>query len=77
MKRSATELRAQLYKVLDHVATTGETVQVTRKGVDLCIVRQAHAARRKKKPRTLPRLIEGDPDALIHVEWPWNRGNDV
>ena len=77
MRRTATDLRAHLYKVLDHVAKTGEPVYVTRGGVELCIVRQAAAPQKRKKPRVIPRLIVGDPDALVHVEWPWSEGRDL
>ncbi len=71
MKRTATDLRAHLYEVLDQVARTGEPVEVVRGGVELAIVRRKAAPRRKKVPRTIPGLIIGDPDDLIHVEWPW------
>ena len=79
MKRSATDLRAHLYEVLDHVAKTGEPAYVTRAGVELCIVRKetVSKAKPKKRPRTLQNLIEGDPDALVHVEWPWTQGRDL
>ncbi len=76
MKHTATGLRAHLYQVLDHVAATGEAVHVMRGDVELCIVRKKKAPARKKKPRTLPRLIVGNPDALVHVEWPTGDGQD-
>ncbi len=74
MKRTATDLRAHLYEVLDHVAKTGQPVDVVRGGVELCIVRKGPAspAKAKKVPRRLPDLIVGDPDDLVHIEWPWN-----
>lgn len=25
----------------------------------------------RRAPRSIPGLIEGDPDALVHTEWPW------
>jgi antitoxin (DNA-binding transcriptional repressor) of toxin-antitoxin stability system len=78
MRRTATDLRAHLYEVLDHVAKTGQPVEVTRAGVELCIVRKQEAPRRRrKKPRTLPDLIAGDPDDLIHTEWPWSEGKGL
>jgi prevent-host-death family protein len=77
MRRSATDLRAHLYEVLDHVAKTGEPVHVTRGGVELSIVRTAAAPKKRKKPRVIPQLIAGDPDALVHVEWPWSQGRDL
>lgn len=78
MRRSATELRANLYAALDHVAMTGEPVELTRRGVELAIVRkQARAKMPKKAPRTLPNLIVGDPDDLVHCEWPWSEGRGL
>lgn len=63
--------------MLDHVAKTGEPVHVTRGGVDLCIVRQSAESKQRKRPRVIPKLIIGDPDALVHVEWPWTQGRDL
>lgn len=72
MKRTATDLRAHLYEVLDHVAKTGRPVEVMRGGVELSIIRAKPA--RRRVARKLPKLIAGDPDALIHIEWPWDAG---
>lgn len=77
MKQSATALRSHLYEVLDHVAKTGQPVDILRDGVELSIVRKERAKEPKKAPRTLPNLIVGDPDELIHVEWPWSEGRDL
>jgi hypothetical protein len=78
MKRSATDLRAHLYEVLDHVAKTGQPVEIVRGGVELCIVRKGAgtAVKAKKVPRTLPHLIVGDPEDLVHLEWPWNEAGE-
>ena len=78
MKRSATELRANLYATLDHVAKTGEPVEIMRGGIELWIVRKdAPVKAPKKNPRTLPNLIAGDPADLVHTQWPWNEGRDL
>lgn len=76
MKRTPTDLRAHLYEVLDHVAQTGESVEVVRGGVSLRIVRDAPRPK-KAAPKTLPNLIVGDPEELIHVTWPWTAGTDL
>ena len=75
MKRTATDLRAHLYEVLDHVARTGQPVEITRNGVELAIVRRDEVPKKKRKPRTLPNLIVGDPDDLVHIDWSssWSR----
>ncbi len=77
MKRTATDLRAHLYEVLDQVARTGLPVEITRNGVDLAIVRRDKVPKTRKVPRTLPNLIVGDPEELIHQTWPWNEGRDL
>lgn len=78
MKRTATDLRAHLYEVLDHVAKTGEPVHVMRGGVELCIVRKSETpAKEKRKQRTLADLVVGDPDALIHSTWSWAEGKNL
>jgi hypothetical protein len=77
MKHTATELRAHLYEVLDGVARTGRPVSIFRGGVELSIVRKPAGRRRASAPRSLPGLIVGDPDDLIHLEWPWSQGKDL
>ena len=77
MRTSATALRANLYDLLDHVAKTGEPLEITRGGIDLCIVRKVRVKTTGKKRRALRDLIVGNPDDLIHVEWPWSEGRDL
>lgn len=78
MKRTVTDLRAHLYEVLDHVAKTGKPVEIVRNGVELCIIRKAPPALPKRRARRhLPDLIVGDPDDLIHMEWPWSKGQGL
>lgn len=77
MKRTATDLRAHLYEVLDHVAKTGQPVEIARNGVELAIVRREQVRRPKKAPRTLPKLVVGDPGELVHQEWPSSGGRDL
>ena len=77
MKRTATDLRAHLYEVLDHVAATGEPVDIVRGSVTLSIVRKENVGKRKKSPRTIPGLIVGNSEELVHMEWPWNEGRDL
>jgi hypothetical protein len=76
MKRTPTDLRAHLYEVLDHVAKTGRPVSVMRGGVALSIIRDKAAPKTRKVARTLRNLIEGDPDALVHLDWPWDAGRE-
>lgn len=68
MALSATELRAQIYKILDSVAETGKPVEIERKGKKLLIVsaddndKLAHLVARSG-------VILGNPEDLVHCDW--------
>ncbi|MSP24213.1 MAG: type II toxin-antitoxin system Phd/YefM family antitoxin [Myxococcales bacterium] len=64
----ATALRADLYRLLDHVLETGQPVRVERKGKVLRIEPEASAS---KLESLLPQpdLIIGDPDDLVSIDW--------
>lgn len=71
MKVTATKLRSELYQILDRVLETGEPVEVARAQGTLVIkplVSERKKARRKK-PRSNPNLVVGDPDELVHFDW--------
>jgi hypothetical protein len=60
-------LRANLYRLLDHVLRTGEPIEIDRGGKKLLIVS-------KEKPARLTNLVRrevivGDPEDLVHVDW--------
>jgi len=64
---SATQLRQNIYKVLDEILKTGIPVEVKRRGEVLRIVP-------KKKVSKLEQLkkhecINGDPEGLVHMDW--------
>jgi len=71
MRMTATELRSQLYTVLDRIAETGEPVEIVRKGTTLRISAE------EKRPRVFsfdrlvshPGTIVGDPDDLVQTDW--------
>jgi len=67
MVLTASKLRENIYRILDHVLETGETVEIERKGRRILIVAQ-------QPPSKLERLVErptiiGDADDLVHVDW--------
>jgi antitoxin (DNA-binding transcriptional repressor) of toxin-antitoxin stability system len=74
MKMTATELRANLYRVLDAVLATGEPVEIERQGRTLRIVADAPrvpATEEELFARLTPHpdCIIGDPDDLVHMDW--------
>ncbi|MCL4234072.1 MAG: type II toxin-antitoxin system prevent-host-death family antitoxin [Deltaproteobacteria bacterium] len=68
MPITATQLRADLYRILDRVAKHGETVEISRNGT---IVKIVPATAPGKMDRLVPRpdSIVGNPDDLVHMDW--------
>ena len=67
-RMKATQLRTELYRVLDRILATGEEVEIERNGKLLSIVP-------KQAPGGWQRLVErkdairGSPDDLVGIEW--------
>lgn len=68
MVYKATDLRKNIYKILDHILITGEVVEIERKGRRLRIVPVTEASRLDRL-RPLEGLIVGEPADLEHVDW--------
>lgn len=60
-------LRADLYRILDHVLATGKAVEVRRKGKILRITPAIPTKTDMLKPH--PGSINGDPEDLVHMDW--------
>ncbi|MEN8147963.1 MAG: type II toxin-antitoxin system Phd/YefM family antitoxin [Campylobacterota bacterium] len=61
-------LRANLFKLLDQLLETGETLEVKRKGEIIKIV----PPKKKSKFDRLeshPDAINGDPEDLVSIDW--------
>jgi hypothetical protein len=64
---TASELRADVYRVLDSILETGVPVEIERKGRVLKIVEDKPAP---KLARLVKRkALVGDPDDLVHIDW--------
>jgi hypothetical protein len=62
------QLRADIYRILDQVIDTGVPVEIERRGARLKIV----AAEPRNKLDNLephPGTILGDPEDLVHLDW--------
>jgi len=65
---TATQLRQNIYRLLDQVLETGEPLEIERNGRR---VRVVPVERLSKLDRIIehPDLIVGDPEDLVHIDW--------
>jgi hypothetical protein len=63
-----TKLRADLYRILDRVLETGETLEIEHKGKLLKITPVAPPSKVARLVRR-PGAIRGDPEDLVHLDW--------
>ena len=70
MKVTASQLRANIYRILDQVARTGVPVEIVRRRRRLKIVAADTAtAGRLERLKARPRALLGDPEGLVHLDW--------
>lgn len=70
-KLTATQLRSELYRILDQVLETGEPVEIERARGTI-VLRPAvsgRVGRKKPKSKGNPRLVVGDAEELVHFDW--------
>ena len=65
---TASELRANIYQLLDRIIETGEPLRIERKGQVLMVVLEQPSDRLARLVRRED-FIAGDPDDLIHSDW--------
>jgi len=63
-----TELRANIYKLLDEVLRTGVPLEV-RKGVKTLTIKPGEAVDKFQNLIARPDLIQGDPEELVDINW--------
>jgi antitoxin (DNA-binding transcriptional repressor) of toxin-antitoxin stability system len=68
MAITASDLRQDIYRILDSVLDSGQAVEVERRGRRLKIAPVAAAS---KLSRLVPRakFLRGDPDDIVSVDW--------
>lgn len=78
METNLTELRANLYKTIDHLIQTGEPVEIKRKGH---IVKIISVKTSSKFSNIIDRkyVIASESDELVNNDWlsAWSFGNDL
>jgi hypothetical protein len=70
---TASELRANIYRMLDEVLETGQPLEIERNGKTLVIAPKEELSIWDRLPRREGYIV-GDPDELIHIDWSseWN-----
>lgn len=68
MAIGASELRQNVYKLLDQVLETGIPLEIERRGRRLRVV-PADAPPKLARLAAHPDYVIGDPDELVHVDW--------
>lgn len=78
MNVNPTELRQNLYQLLDRVIESGEPLLV-RRGEHTLRVTLVEDTQELACPPLRPDLIVGDPDDLVHVDWSaeWTAGRGL
>ena len=68
-----TELRQNVYKLLDQVLESGEPIKIRRGGKQL-LISAADPISKLDNLESHPDCIVGDPEDLVHVDWSqdWN-----
>ena len=65
---TASKLREDIYRVLDHVLATGEPVEIERNGRRLRIIADEPPTRMSRLVRRVG-VVTGDSDDLVHLDW--------
>ena len=68
MAISASQLRANVYRLLDEVLATGQPLEIKRNDKVLVIAPKEEVSFWDRLPRR-EGFIVGDPDQLIHIDW--------
>ena len=68
MAVTATELRQNIYKLLDQVLESGEPLEIERNGRRLKIV-PAERPSKLDRLRPHPGFMMEDPEYYVHIDW--------
>ena len=67
MTVTASQLRQDIYQLLDRVIETGQPLEIERKGRRLRIVSAEPVSRLARLPKR--KCIKGDPEKLVSIDW--------
>ena len=68
MRITPSQLRADIYNLIDRVIETGEPLEIERRGVLVRLVPPREVGWLERLPRR-DDVIVGDPEDLVHVDW--------
>ena len=68
MNITPTQLRKDIYHILDTILETGQPIEITRKGQTLRITAM-NPPSKLKDLKPLPNLINGNPASLEDIDW--------
>lgn len=63
------QLRQDIYRLIDRVLDTGEPLEIERKGRRLLLMPEEPAADRLAAIHTNPGVIVGEPEELVSLDW--------
>lgn len=67
---TASQMRQDIYRLIDRVLETGEPLTIKRRDRTLRLVPDDQPPKgRLARVRTNPDVIVGDPDDLVHLDW--------
>ena len=69
MKVSLTRYRSDVYNLLDHVAATGEPIEIERKGQRLRIIAVKPSSRLQRLKANKEKLWIGDRRDIFKINW--------
>jgi hypothetical protein len=69
MKVSVTRLRSDIYNLLDHVAESGEPLELERKGRRLRIALQESPSKLQRLKSRKEKLWVGDKRDIFKIDW--------
>ena len=67
MQLTASQLRQNIYRILDQVLETGVAVEVKRKGGTVKIIPEEQGSRLDNLPPR--RYLTCDPQEIVHIDW--------
>lgn len=68
MPLTASQLRADVYRILDRAIATGEVLEIERNGHILRLVPPGKRSWLDRLPRR-EGVVVGDPEDLVHIDW--------